>query len=63
MADAPEMKFDARSRAGYVYLPNHPRTAGCAAESVLTESECVWLDFDANGVLIGIEFLLPVGDG
>jgi len=50
--------------AAYLYLPNHPATAGCVARTVRldsllddTEGPEIILDIDASGTVIGIEIL------
>jgi uncharacterized protein YuzE len=53
-----------RTTAAYLYLPNHPASAGCVARTVRLDSVLdnkgrpeIMLDLDAFGAVIGIEIL------
>jgi uncharacterized protein YuzE len=49
--------------AAYLYLPNHPASAGCVARTVRLDSVLnykgsdIMIDLDATGAVIGIEIL------
>lgn len=57
-------KSDAAANASYLYLPDHPRSDACIANTVPLEQVLpgyqgpdVNLDFDQGGRLIGIEVM------
>ena len=63
-----ELAVDNTAGAAYLYLPDHPArgadSAGCVANTVCLEDLVpgyqgpdIYLDFDKNGVLIGMEIL------
>ena len=54
------MRHDPEADAAYVYLTNNP--APRAAETCELEPDSVFVDYAADGTLIGVEFLW-VGEG